>query len=263
MFRKRQFAMFLALTLFVSPPIHAQGIGTTYDMSRFLSEPHPFATSIGSSWQPILTSQLTPAFGHSDPPRPPTSHAEYRASSKTKAKSGHLRKPGELDDRWLSEVRVGILKHAASLVGNTAKETGIDGNLEILFKAPSFLELLSSPRPTIGVTANASSTNTDTAYSGLTWELTPWSNLLLNVSLGMAVHNGELKFDPSVAFPANAGRHREFGCRWLFRESLEAGWLFGKHHAATIMWSHYSHGGLCDDKNEGLDNVGFRYGYRF
>ena len=264
MSRKRQLAMmFLALTFFVSPPVHAQGIGTTYDMSRFLGEPHPFATGIGGSWKPISASQLATAFRRLNPAQAPTPQAQYRASSQTNAKSSQLAHPGEHDDGWLSEVRVGILKHAASLVGNTTKETGIDGNIEILFEAPSFLELLSSPRPTIGITANASSTNTDIAYGGLTWEWNPWSNLLLDFSLGMAVHNGELKFDPSVAFPANAGRHREFGCRWLFRESFEAGWLFAKRHAATIMWSHYSHGGICDDKNEGLDNLGFRYGYRF
>ncbi len=261
---KRQLAMtFLALTFFVSPPVHAQGIGTTYDISRLLGVPHPFATGMSVSWQPISASQLAPAFWRLDPAQAPTPQAQYRTSSQTKAKSSQRAKPGELDDRWLSEVRVGTLKHAASLVGNTTKETGIDGNLEILFEAPSFLELLSSPRPTIGITANTSSTNTDIAYGGLTWEWNPWSNLLLDFSLGMALHNGELKFDPNVAFPAHAGRHREFGCRWLFRESFEAGWLFAKRHAATIMWSHYSHGGLCGDQNEGLDNLGFRYGYRF
>ena len=268
MLRKRQFVMiFVALTFHVSPPVHAQGIGTNYDMSRFLSEPHPFATGTGVRWQPLSATPTAAVLRRPLPARAPTPRAQprktSRASTQTKAKSSNRAKTRGFDDGWLSEIRVGVLKHAVSLVGNTTKETGVDGNLEILFEAPSLLELLWSPRPTIGITANSSSTNTDIVYGGLTWEWIPWSNLILDFSLGMAVHNGELKFDPSVAFPANAGRHREFGCRWLFRESFEAGWLFAKRHTATIMWSHYSHGGLCDDKNEGLDNLGVRYGYRF
>ena len=139
----------------------------------------------------------------------------------------------------------------------------MDANVELLFETPRWLEFLWSPRPMTGVSANASSTNTDIAYTGLTWEWTPWSNLILDFSFGFAIHNGKLKYDAAQAFPEDAGRHREFGCRWLFRETLEAGWRFANRHAATVMWSHYSHGGLCDDKNEGLDNVGIRYGYRF
>ncbi len=266
MYRKRQCVIIiLALTFYVSVTVHAQGIGTTYDMSRFLSEPHPFATGINVRRQGLSTTPATPALRSPLPAQASTPRIQptSRASLEPTAKSSRRIEPSGFEGGWLSEVRVGVLKHAVSLVGNTTKETGIDGNLEILFEAPSFLGLLWSPRPTIGLTANSSATNTDIAYGGLTWEWAPWSNLILDFSLGMAVHNGELKFDPSVAFPANAGRHREFGCRWLFRESFEAGWLFAKRHAATIMWSHYSHGGLCDDKNEGLDNIGVRYGYRF
>ena len=266
MYRKRQYVMvILALTFLVSATVHAQGIGTTYDMSRFLSEPHPFATGINVRGQGLSSTRAAPALRSPLPAQAPTprNQSTSRASVEPTAKSSRRTEPSGFGGGWLSEVRVGVLKHAVSLIGNTTKETGIDGNLEVLFEAPSFLGLLWSPRPTIGLTANSSATNTDIAYGALTWEWAPWSNLILDFSLGMAVHNGELKFDPSVAFPANAGRHREFGCRWLFRESFEAGWLFAKRHAATIMWSHYSHGGLCDDKNEGLDNIGVRYGYRF
>jgi len=260
--RTRYFVMiFWASTVCVYPSAHAQGIGTIYDMSRFLNEPYPLTLGMGVRWKSLSATPAVPALRHLLPahaqPRP-ASHA----SAESAAKSSHRAKSSGSGDGWLSEVRVGALKHAASLVGNTTKETGIDGNLEILLQAPSFLELLWSPRPTIGISANSSSTNTDIAYAGLTWEWNPWSNLILDFSLGMALHNGKLKFDPSVPFPANAGRHREFGCRWLFRESFEGGWLFAKRHAVTVMWSHFSHGGLCDDKNQGLDNVGIRYGYR-
>ena len=230
-----------------------------YDMSRFLNEPHPFAVATKSTVQPLATNstqqgQKSKIFSKiissktraQQPPSPITNHQTNKFTV-----------------GWLSELRLGALKHAVSLVGNTTKETGMDGNIELLYQTPSWLEWFWSPRPMTGASANASSNNTDIAYTGLTWEWGPWSDLILNFSFGFAIHNGELKYDSAQAFPEDAGRHREFGCRWLFRETLESGWLLAERHAVTLMWSHYSHGGLCDDKNEGLDNVGIRYGFRF
>ena len=237
-------------------PTFAQNIRKTYDMSRFLNEPHPFAASrfpLGSN------SPVKSALGPQNPPAPiKSANSGYRLPMFAKSLA-----PIDPSDGWLSEIRFGVLKHAVALVGNTPKETGIDGNIEVLFNSPNWLNFLWAPRPMMGASANSSSTNTDIVYSGLTWEWNPWSALILDFSFGFAIHNGELKYDAGTVFPEDAGRHREFGCRWLFRESFEGGWLFEDRHALTLMWSHYSHGGLCDDKNEGLDNVGLRYGYRF
>ena len=138
MLSKRQFVMiFVALTFYVSPLVHAQGIGTTYDMSRFLSEPHPFATGSGVRWQPLSATPTASVLRRPLPARAPTPRAQPRetprASTQTKAEPSNRAKTSGFYDGWLSEVRVGILKHAVSLVGNTTKETGVDGNLEILF----------------------------------------------------------------------------------------------------------------------------------
>lgn len=223
--------------------------GTLYNMDYFLREPHPFAVGVPPEAPPTVPTAIP---------------VEVKPPEPRVAQSSSTRMPADkVSNRWLSEIRGGILKHAVSLVGNQSKETGVDGNLEILFNSPEWLGFLWSPRPHFGASFNASALNTDVAYTGLTWEWRPLKALFFNFSFGVAVHNGELEYDPSKPFPSDAGRHREFGCRALFRESFELGWIFAKRHAVSAMWSHYSHGGLCGGQNEGLDNLGVRYGYRF
>jgi len=161
---------------------------------------------------------------------------------------------------WLSEIRLGILKHSAPISTSTPKEKGIDGNIEVLFASPGWLGWLWSPRPHIGATFNASADDTDQIYSGLTWEWEPLQDFFIDASFGFAAHNGRLHIDST---DEDSGRRREFGCSVLFRESIEFGYRIMKHHSLSVMWDHVSHGGVCDDENEGMDNAGMRYGYRF
>ena len=53
-----------------------------------------------------------------------------------------------------------------------------------------------------------------------------------------------------------------FGCELLFRATLSLGVRLDAHQSLAVMASHISNAGLCDH-NDGLDNVGIRYGYRF
>ena len=62
--------------------------------------------------------------------------------------------------------------------------------------------------------------------------------------------------------PDSVVEDNEFGCRLLFRESLELGWRFNQRHSISAMIDHISNGGLCD-ANDGMDNAGIRYGYKF
>ncbi len=152
----------------------------------------------------------------------------------------------------LSEVRFGVLKHDFGPF-SSSEEDGIDVNFELLFASPGILELIWSPRPHLGVTINTDD-DTDQAYFGLSWEFDVWRNLFVGLSFGGAVHNGETETDRSDK--------KELGCKLLFRESLELGYRFGGRHAITAFLDHVSNANLCD-KNEGLENLGVRYGYRF
>ena len=66
--------------------------------------------------------------------------------------------------------------------------------------------------------------HTDQVYAGLTWEWEPGASAFLDFSFGFSVHNGTLSNDNgSMGAVAHLDetRSREFGCRVLFRESLE------------------------------------------
>ena len=69
---------------------------------------------------------------------------------------------------YLSEIRGGILVHDEGLFSRN-KEDGIDTNFEVLFKSPSILDAVYSPRPHLGATLNSAG-NTSQAYLGLTWD---------------------------------------------------------------------------------------------
>jgi lipid A 3-O-deacylase len=260
------------LVVVVAAKAAVAGIGSTYDMSRMLSQPHPLAGQMGTRWDPVIPGAQpyvpTPAPVSGAAPQPVTKPAPVAGASvisSVQPSSGSSESMAKLTSKggyggWLSEIRVGALKHSAAISTNTPKETGIDANVEILFVSPDFLKVLWSPRPHIGASFNTSSSNTDQVYGGLTWEWIPIDWLFLDFSLGLSGHNGRLNND---GVEADAGRRREFGCRVLARESIELGFILGDRHSLSAVWDHISHAGFCDDENEGMDNAGIRYGYRF
>jgi lipid A 3-O-deacylase len=183
--------------------------------------------------------------------RPPTTPATTVAAAAPRQAEGR--------GSDLSEVRVGALKHAVAF-GHRAKEQGIDGSLEALFRSPDWLAWAWSPRPHLGIVANGSKRATDFLYGGLTWGWTFRDPLFVELGLGVSVHDGML--DNSQITGKSRLDRREFGCRALFRESLEFGYRFLERHSISLMWEHHSHGSLCSDENEGIDNAGVRYGLR-
>lgn len=192
----------------------------------------------------------------------PATRAVYRPTQPTQPSVETATAPNKTPDAdaggVVSEIRFGVLKHAVAL-NHTAKETGTDANLEVLFSSPGWLGLVWSPRPTLGLTINGSGTNTDFLYGGLTWEWAPLDGLFIDLGLGFSVHDGML--DNSMIEGRTRFDRREFGCRVLFRESLEFGYRFFGKHSLSAMWAHHSHGSLCSEENEGIDNAGIRYGY--
>ena len=55
---------------------------------------------------------------------------------------------------------------------------------------------------------------------------------------------------------------KELGCRLLFHEAAQLGYLVTEHHALSLRLDHISNASLCSE-NEGLDTVGVVYAYRF
>lgn len=167
----------------------------------------------------------------------------------------------------VSEIRVGALLHDTGPF-SASDEDGVDTNIELLFESPDIFSFMWSPRPHLGVSYNSGG-DTSQLYTGLTWEWSFWSGWFAGFSFGGMVHDGRLV--------GVDGEHKSLGCRFLFRESVNAGYRFNKRHALMLHFDHSSNAGLCKKNtrdgtaegrhvvtvNEGLESVGIRYGYMF
>jgi lipid A 3-O-deacylase len=267
------------------------GASRNYDMAPLLAEQHPFATHVTPYvWQghavpaaqPVQPVVVPPA------PRPAWSSpyaapampapvpapvfqpaprrtvqaapamAQPRMAPQAAEEQGGswlvntARKPGNPLWKVLSEARIGASLHNTGPFA-TKTESGIDVDMEFLFTSPDFLRFLWSPRPHVGMHINTQG-ETSQFWVGLAWTAELWGWLLIEGTFGIAVHDGKLH--------DFTGERREFGARVLARESIAIGVVFGeqKRHNAVVYLDHVSHGSLLDEENEGMDNIGMRYG---
>jgi lipid A 3-O-deacylase len=155
----------------------------------------------------------------------------------------------------VSEVKLGLLAHDVHIFSSSRKEEGVDVNGEILFNLPSyeFLGWIGSPRFHLGGSVNSEG-ETDQGYFGLTWDYHSDIGVFVEGSFGGAVHDGKLN-----SYYAD---RKSLGSRVLFRLSGSVGYQFDQHHSLAVMVDHISNAGLASP-NEGMDNVGVRYGFRF
>jgi lipid A 3-O-deacylase len=255
----------LGITLaaaFLASPAFA---GTTaYDIRVFLAQEHPFtATPPATIAPPVSAMQLRqparmpPATIAPSPGRPAVSPTVAERMPVTmpqpSGKALALHEPAQTGLRKVvSEIRVGALLHDHGPF-SSVKEGGYNVNLEVLFVSPEFLSVIWSPRPHLGGSVNLEG-NTSQAYFGLSWEWSFWDGFFAGFSFGGSYHNGKLRGDRVD--------RKALGCRLLFRESIEIGYRFGGRHSISLMLDHISNGRLCS-KNDGHENFGIRYGYRF
>ncbi|MCC8372334.1 MAG: acyloxyacyl hydrolase [Rickettsia endosymbiont of Pseudomimeciton antennatum] len=152
------------------------------------------------------------------------------------------------------EIRIGILKHDINVRLKHRYEKGYDVNLEYLFgEKYEFLR----GYPHIGADIN-NSKYASSVYTGLTWHFDMMESIFCEVSLGGAIHNGELKKSEKQ----RALRKRPLGSRLLFRESVSLGVKLNEIHAITLILDHISNADIVKP-NAGLTNLGIRYGFKF
>jgi lipid A 3-O-deacylase len=239
---------------------------TTYDMSSLLFQQHPFSTT--SLLQPVVAAPV-PAAQIRAPARVPQPATPTRATFRQAAQpAASERKPATAPQMLatnppsqsagngfksiVSEIRVGALVHDEGPFSRN-EEDGFDLNLEVLFVSPKFLDIIWAPRPHLGANIN-SDNDTSQVYMGLSWEWSFWGGWFAGFSLGGSVHDGKLE--------TLRTDRKELGCRVLFRESIDVGYRFGGRHGISGFLDHISNANLCD-RNEGLENYGIRYGYKF
>lgn len=158
----------------------------------------------------------------------------------------------------VDEIRGGVLLQGAGLI-SPDKEEGAGINAEILFRPLAALLAIGAPRPHLGVSIATDGDATSQIYGGLTWELPLTTKFFVDAGLGVTVHNGETDFDPT---DPNIDSTQFLGCRALFRLSGDLGYRLTDRPSISLHADDISNAGLCSE-NEGLDNTGLRFGYRF
>ncbi len=159
-------------------------------------------------------------------------------------------------------VSIGLLDHDVSdLWSGFQREEGEDFNAEIAFKSFYELDLISDTPfdlnllvyPAAGFSINNSG-DTSKLYGGLRFEFRLDSVFFLVLGAGGAVHDGKLD--------TKRRDRKSLGSRILFHIPIELGLEIKKHHRVSLFFDHVSNAYLAD-KNDGLDTLGVRYGYKF
>ena len=158
------------------------------------------------------------------------------------------------------ELKQGVLAHDRGWFGTNREGFGPDYNFELMFNSPNFLRKIASPMPILGLT-QTSTGGSSLYYGGLTWDFNISKNWFFNATTGIAYTNGLTKL-PQGQEP-KGDKQIQFGSKWLHRGAIELGWNFYGKDSISLMFSHVSHGSMLDNKNQGMDEFGIRYGYRF
>ncbi len=127
-----------------------------------------------------------------------------------------------------------------------------DLNGEVIF-SPSVNFLGGAIRPVLGGSYNSAG-GTSKAYVDARWESNLGPGVFFGLGIGAAVHNGTL--DPVSL------NHKALGSRVLFHFPAEVGYRFEGGHSLSVYFEHNSNG-YTQKSNEGLDDLGVRYGFKF
>jgi lipid A 3-O-deacylase len=155
---------------------------------------------------------------------------------------------------FISELKIGVQAHDVPYGWSGFNKEPItpDLNLEVQFSTLAFFwggRLF----PALGTTINFDG-HTSKAYLDARWLKDYENHTFFAMGIGIAVHNGEtLQGSPDF---------KQLGRSWLFHPSFEFGYRFDPHQSVSIFFEHISNADTAP-RNQGLDTLGIRYGYRF
>ena len=153
----------------------------------------------------------------------------------------------------IDELKIGVLAHdVPDLWSGFSREDGVDINAEIDF-SPAFTFLGGAVFPAAGFSVSTSG-DTSKAYLDARIRWGGDTGFFLTTGVGAAIHDGETEF-----IDVNS---KALGHRVLFHAPLELGWRFESGDSVSVYFEHVSNGNTAD-VNEGLDDIGVRYGRRF
>lgn len=154
----------------------------------------------------------------------------------------------------ISELKLGALAHDVPGLwsGFQVETPAVDGNAEVLFH-PIYSNEISSLRPAVGATINPNN-QTSHGYLDVRWTIAPDPRWYVTFGIGAAYQNG-------LTDAGNSGR-KWLGSHVLFHPTAELGLNLDAHNNVSVYFEHMSNANT-QSHNEGMDDLGVRYGYRF
>ncbi|MBN8606323.1 MAG: acyloxyacyl hydrolase [Caulobacterales bacterium] len=168
----------------------------------------------------------------------------------------------------VDEVHVGVMQHNICVTNckNADKEDGPNVEFQVSFDSPSFLNWAGSPQPYVMASVNTQGATSFGGF-GLEWRWDFADGWALEPGVGYVVHDGEVDNPYANGSPeaaAFAEEHVLLGSEDLFRTSLALTRDFEGPWEAQILFQHLSHGQILGNgRNQGMDQVGVRFGYQF
>ncbi|MBY0566301.1 MAG: acyloxyacyl hydrolase [Hyphomonadaceae bacterium] len=169
----------------------------------------------------------------------------------------------------VEELRIGVVGNIRSDQGDIVegKHEGENIELDIISSSPDFLNIIGSPRPYAMVSVATEGDGVNFGGIGVLWRWEFADGWALEPGFGYIIHDGEIDNpfpDNSPAGNAFEEDNQLLGSRDLFRTSFALEREIGDRFALQLYWQHMSHGQILDSgRNQGLDYVGVRFGYRF
>ncbi len=156
------------------------------------------------------------------------------------------------------ELRVGIAQHDI-----TDRESGRNFQPQYVFDQAFFWNL----KPYVMASINTDD-NLTYGGAGLLKEWVFGNDWFSEVQFGLIAHSGRVDLPPPDQFIERQhvlDTEVTYGCEALFEESVSFGRILEGGYRISGYYEHLSHGKiLCQNgKNEGLDNLGVRFGWSF
>lgn len=168
----------------------------------------------------------------------------------------------------VDELRLGYVGNIRDDHGDIGEgKHGENGEIELVFSSPAFLELIGSPRPYVMGSFATEDRGVNFGGVGLYWRWEFADGWAFEPGFGYIIHDGEID-TPEGLSPGEAdafeAQHQLLGSRDLFRDSFALEREFGDQFAMQLYWEHMSHGQILGEgRNQGLDYVGLRGVIRF
>lgn len=168
----------------------------------------------------------------------------------------------------VDEIHVGVMQHNICVINckNADKEDGPNIEFQVSFDSPDFLSWAGSPQPYLMASVNTAG---DTSFGGfgLEWRWQFADKWALEPGIGYVIHDGEIENPYANGTPeaaAFAAEHVQYGSRDLFRTSIGLTRDFEGPWEGQLFYEHLSHGQILGTgRNQGVDQIGLRFGYQF